>query len=129
MTQSQFRNSRFGLASFNLLVVVYALISRELAWIWLSLVISLPLHSLLKLTVRPALADERRQLVEAKAAQLSFKVFLPILFLTSLSLIVAAQKPEYYYLQALAVVFSYITLLCTAIYAISYLYHDKQTGG
>ena len=89
----------------------------------------LVLMSLLKTRVEGVVVDERQSLVAGQAAQVSFQILLPILLLISVILLMAGGNQEWHYLQALGVIFAYITCLGCVIYAVTYWYFNRKTGG
>lgn len=86
------------------------------------------LTSLFRLKVSAILTDERQHLVQAQAVQASFQILMPILLFSSLTLLIGFNQ-KWAYLQALGVILSYIFVLGTIIYALSYWYFDRQSGG
>ena len=93
------------------------------------LVLYMLLVSLMKLRVEGVLVDERQVLVSEKAAQVSFRILLPILGLASLGLVMAGNETYFTYVRALGVILSYVTCLGLAVYVLSYWFFDRQSGG
>lgn len=89
--------------------------------------IGMVIVSFLKTQVTDAVDDERLNDIHEKAAMTSFRIMLPILGLTSLTLIYSAGGP-FYFLYVLGVVLGYITCLGVAIYLISYWYLNRKYG-
>lgn len=85
--------------------------------------------SLLKARVDGVLIDERQSYVAGKAAQTSFQILVPILFLTSAALLVDARLSDFGYTKAIGIILAYITCLALVIYGVVYWYFNRQTGG
>ena len=85
--------------------------------------------SLLKQRVDGVLEDERQLQMSGKAAQISFQILLPILMLTSLALLTGRQEGQSFYVTAVGMILSYISVLALLIYLIAYFYFDRKSRG
>lgn len=74
------------------------------------------------------LVDEREISLRQKAAHLTYAIFTPVIGLSSFFLLVFARG-EYHYLEALGLVLAYLTLFIIGLYALTYLYLNRQHGG
>ena len=74
------------------------------------------------------LVDEREITLRQKAAHLTYAIFMPVIGLSSFLLLVFARG-KYHYLESLGLVLAYLTLFIIGVYALSYLYLNKQHGG
>jgi len=72
--------------------------------------------------------DEREKTVREKAAQMTYAIFAPTIGLGSFVLTMFARG-EFYYLESLGMVFTYLTLFIIALYSISYHFLNKKYGG
>lgn len=80
--------------------------------------------------------DEREKTVQEKAARMAYAIFAPTIGLTSVLLLLPAKggfsifsKGEWLFVEALGMVFAYLSLFLIAIYAISYHFFNKKLGG
>lgn len=73
--------------------------------------------------------DEREEAVREKAAQATYAIFAPTIGLGSFFLMMLAQKKEFYFIEALGMVFAYLTLFMLVLYAISYHFFNRKYGG
>ena len=80
--------------------------------------------------------DEREKTIREKAAQLTYAIFAPtlgigafLLLVPSSGMVAVFSKGEFAYLEALGMIFAYLTLFLIALYAISYSYLNRKYGG
>lgn len=74
------------------------------------------------------LVDEREISLRQKAAHLTYAIFTPVIGLSSFFLLIFARG-EYHYLEALGLVLAYLTLFIIGLYALTYLFLNRQQGG
>ncbi|NMC36035.1 DUF2178 domain-containing protein [Candidatus Beckwithbacteria bacterium] len=129
MTILKYKTIKITLFAFLVVSVAVAIWQNMPFLIFLELGFYMALISLLKTSVRGILLDERQQQVREKAAQSSFQILLPLLFLTSIALITGGRREDFYFIKGLGIILGYITLLGLAIYGLIYWYFDKKTGG
>jgi len=80
--------------------------------------------------------DEREVKVQEKAARMAYAIFTPTLGLTAFLLLLPAKGGfsifsggEWLFVEALGMVFAYLSLFLIALYAISYHFLNKKYGG
>lgn len=72
--------------------------------------------------------DEREKTIREKAAQATYAIFAPVIGFGAFFLTLFGRG-RFAYLEALGMVFSYLTLFFIALYAISYKYFSREFGG
>ena len=72
--------------------------------------------------------DEREQSVREKAAQLTYMIFAPTLGLSALALLILSDQQDYF-LMALGIIFSYLTLFLITLYTLSSFFINRKFGG
>lgn len=80
--------------------------------------------------------DEREATIQEKAARLTYAVFTPTIGLASFFLLLPSHgglsvfsRGEWLFLEALGMVFAYLTLFLIALYSISYHFFNRKYGG
>jgi len=72
--------------------------------------------------------DEREVTLREKAANLTYAIFTPTIGLSAFFLLLLARG-EFYYLESLGLILAYLTLFIIGLYALTYLYLNRQYGG
>jgi uncharacterized membrane protein len=72
--------------------------------------------------------DEREQTIKEKAANATYAIFAPTIGIGAFILLLWARG-EFLYLEALGIVFAYLTLFLITLYAISYHFFSRKYGG
>lgn len=129
MKVKNFKIFKLVLFSLEILAVGYALWSGYAAIAFLGIGLYMVLVTLIKTRVDGVLADERLNRVSEKASEISFKILMPMLLLTSVAMMMGGGSENFYYIRALGVVLSYVTSLGLFIYLLAYWYFDRETGG
>lgn len=127
MDKNTFRKINLLLFFLMLGLLIYSLISGNVFVAFTSTLLYMMLISLIKIRIRGVLIDERQIQISGKASGLSFRVLLPILILTSISLLIGGGDERFHYLRALGIIIAYITILAILIYSITYWCFDKKT--
>lgn len=80
--------------------------------------------------------DEREVKVQEKAARMAYAIFAPTIGLTAFLLLLPAKggfsifsRGEWLFVEAVGMIFAYLSLFLIAIYAISYYFLNKKYGG
>ncbi len=84
--------------------------------------------SFLKILVKDVIEDERIEEVHEKATRASFKILMPILGLTAITLFYAGDGP-FYFLRSLGIILAYVTCVGLVVYLIAYFYFNRKYGG
>lgn len=135
MTVKEFKLVKLVLMLGLVVVVIGAMFLDNTAMkqgslvVFLGLGVYMVLVSLLKTRVDGVLEDERQLEVAGNAAQVSFRILMPILLLSSAALIMGGGSQEFYYIRALGIVLSYVTCLGLVIYLLAFWYFDRRSGG
>jgi len=81
-------------------------------------------------------ADEREITVQEKAARMAYAIFTPSIGIASFLLLLPAKggfsvlaKGEWLFLEALGLIFAYLSLFLIVVYTISYHFFNRQYGG
>lgn len=127
MTIKQYQRLRATVAVFIGMTVSIASIQNSQALGIASVLTGILFLSAVRHKVK-IVVDERELSVRQQAAQWTYAIFAPTLGLGSFILFLFARE-EYYYIQALAMVFAYLTLYLIALYAISYHFFNHKYGG
>lgn len=72
--------------------------------------------------------DEREQTMREKAASATYGIFAATIGISAVLLLLFSRR-GYLYLEAVGLVFAYLTLFLIALYAISYQYCARKYGG
>ncbi len=72
--------------------------------------------------------DEREQTMRDKAASATYGIFAATIGVSAVLLLLFSRR-GYLYLEAVGLVFAYLTLFLIAVYAISYQYFTRKYGG
>ncbi len=72
--------------------------------------------------------DEREQTMRDKAASATYGIFAATIGISAVLLLLFSRR-GYLYLEAVGLVFAYLTLFLIALYAISYQYFTRKYGG
>lgn len=72
--------------------------------------------------------DEREQTIREKAAASTYTIYAVTIGSSAVILLVAAQGGSVY-LEALGLIFAYLTLFLIALYAVSYQFFNRKYGG
>jgi uncharacterized membrane protein len=72
--------------------------------------------------------DEREQTIREKAAASTYTIYAGTIGISAVILLAAAQRGSVY-LEALGLVFAYLTLFLIALYAVSYQFFARKYGG
>lgn len=72
--------------------------------------------------------DEREQTMREKAASATYGIFAATIGISAVLLLLFSRR-GYLYLEAVGLVFAYLTLFLIALYAISYQYFARKYGG
>lgn len=72
--------------------------------------------------------DEREQSLREKAAASTYTIYAGTIGLSAVILLVAAQR-GFVFLEALGLIFAYLTLFLIALYAVSYQFFNRKYGG
>ena len=72
--------------------------------------------------------DEREQTIREKAAAATYAIFAATIGISAFILLLWARR-GFLYLEALGLVFAYLTLFSIALYAISYHFFNRKYGG
>jgi uncharacterized membrane protein len=72
--------------------------------------------------------DEREQTIREKAASATYGIFAATIGISAVLLLVFARR-GFLYLEAVGLVFAYLTLFLIALYAISYQFFNRKYGG
>lgn len=82
------------------------------------------------------IADEREQIIQEKAARLTYAIFAPVLGIAAFLMLLPTKggisvfnKGEWLFIESLGMVFAYLTWFLFVIYAISYHFFNKKFGG
>lgn len=80
--------------------------------------------------------DERETSVQEKAARLTYAIFTPTIGLVAFFLLLPSKgnltifsRGEWLFLEALGMVFAYLTLFLIALYSIAYHFFNRKYGG
>jgi uncharacterized membrane protein len=80
--------------------------------------------------------DEREVKVQEKAARVAYAIFAPTLGLSAVFLLLPAKggfsvfsKGDWLFVEAIGLIFAYLSLFLIALYAISYHFLNKKYGG
>ena len=76
----------------------------------------------------PLAADEREQTIREKAAASTYAIYGGALGASAVILLLGAGR-GFAYLEALGLVFAYLTLFLIALYAVSYQFYNRKYGG
>lgn len=128
MKVSQYKNFKKAMVFFMAMLIGVAVTLKSALIVLLAMGIYMVLITLLRTRVEGVLADERERNAGERAAQVSFQILLPILAMTSLVLVIGGGE-EFYYVQAVGIILSYVTCLGLILYALAYWYFDRKTGG
>lgn len=127
MSIKQYQQVRAAIAVFIGMIVSFATVRNSMVLAVVAVVTGMLFLSAVRAKVKIVI-DEREQSVRQQAAQWTYAIFAPTLGLGSFVLFMFARD-EYYYIEALAMVFSYLTLFLIALYAISYHFLNRKYGG
>jgi uncharacterized membrane protein len=72
--------------------------------------------------------DEREQTIREKAASATYGIFAATIGISAVLLLLFARR-GFLYLEAVGLVFAYLTLFLIALYAISYQFFNRKYGG
>lgn len=72
--------------------------------------------------------DEREQTIRDKAASATYGIFAATIGISAVLLLLFSRR-GYLYLEAVGLVFAYLTLFLIALYAVSYQYFNRKYGG
>ena len=72
--------------------------------------------------------DEREQTIRDKAAAATYGIFAATIGISAVLLLLFSRR-GYLYLEAVGLVFAYLTLFLIALYAVSYQYFNRKYGG
>lgn len=82
------------------------------------------------------MVDEREESIQEKAARSTYAIFVPMFGVTAILLLLPSSglftvfaRGEFAYLEAIGMIFAYLTLFLLAIYAISYYFINRKYGG
>lgn len=79
-------------------------------------------------TNAPLAADEREQTIREKAAASTYAIYGGTIGAGAVILLLGAGR-GFVYLEALGLVFAYLTLFLIALYAVSYRFYNRKYGG
>ena len=94
----------------------------------LSLGLGMVIISFLKTQLKDIVEDERIKEVHEKAARTAFKILMPILGLTAITLYYTGDGP-FYFLRSLGIILGYVTCVGLGVYLLSYFYFNRKYGG
>ncbi len=72
--------------------------------------------------------DEREQTIRDKAASATYGIFAATIGISAVLLLLFSRR-GYLYLEAVGLVFAYLTLFLIALYAVSHQYFNRKYGG
>jgi uncharacterized membrane protein len=72
--------------------------------------------------------DEREQTIREKAASATYGIFAATIGISAVLLLLFSRR-GFLYLEAVGLVFAYLTLFLIALYAISYQFFNRKYGG
>ena len=129
MTVKKYKIIKLFLLLFLIIDLTYSINSGNGFFAFSGLFLYMAILSLLKIKVKGVLYDERQIKVAEQASQKSFNILLPVLLLTSITLLVGSESQQFYYLKAIGIILAYITALSLFIYILTYFYYNKKSGG
>jgi len=112
---------------FLLLTTVGAFLIGNIFWGVVALLAGVIFLILMKLSTKGVVTDERVKLVSKKASHATFTVFTTMIALSSIAFVIIGQD-HYGLLEALGIIFSYMTLFIVTLYGIFYLCFDRGWG-
>jgi uncharacterized membrane protein len=93
------------------------------------LFVGLLFNLLVRSKFRKKLVDERIESISGQASRMTYIITTIFLALLALFLVFSGRRNEDIFIESLGVIFSYIAILNTAVYAISFHYFNKKHGG
>ena len=127
MDNKTFRKFRIGIAVFMSAIVSLAISLENNVLAAASVVVGMAFMVIVR-SKTDVQIDEREKMVREKATQMAYAIFAPTIGLGSFFLILLAKR-ESYFLEAIGIVLSYLSLFLMALYAISHFYYNRKFGG
>jgi len=127
MNNKTYRRYRIGIAIFVAATMSMAVSMDNTILAFSSVIIAIAFMAVVRSKTK-RIVDEREVMVRQKAAQMTYAIFAPTIGMGSLLLILLADESNYY-LEAMGVVLSYLTLFLIALFSISTLYFNRKYGG
>jgi uncharacterized membrane protein len=93
----------------------------------LSLGLGMMVITFLKTKIEEVVEDERISEIHEKSARTAFKILMPILGLTAVTLFYAGSGP-FYFLRSLGIILGYVTCVGLGVYFVAYAYFKKRYG-
>jgi len=126
MRRKDFKRIKLLISVFVLVVMIVAVFSYNIFLAVVGVLSGMLAVRILRIKSKQEIVDERVEKIGDKAARASFLIFTSILAVVSVLLVVV--KKEHVYLQALGVLFSYMTSFMLVLYVLSYRYFEKEFG-
>lgn len=127
MTATTFNRVRLVIMIIIIEMVGFSIYTSRLLLALLAIPTGMLFLNVFKRNVKEVIEDERVTTISQMAARSTLITFIPALALTSL-LFLILSKPEDIFLEAVAVILSYVTMLAIALYAIFYKIFSKKFG-
>lgn len=117
------------LAAFGFMAAVTAVSLWLNNWLLAALGVLVGLLLLALVRARAKVAgDEREQAIREKAAAATYGIFAGTIGVSAV-LLLFFSKRGFLYLEAVGLLFAYLTLFLIALYAISYAFFNRKYGG
>jgi len=127
MNNKTYKWYRMGIAFFVAAMMSIA-VSLDNNWLALSSVVIGMIFMAVVRSKTKRIVDEREVMVRQKAAQMTYAIFAPTIGLGSLLLMLLADESNYF-LEAMGIVLSYLTLFQIALFSIFLVFYNRKHGG
>ena len=132
MNQKKFLQTRLVIYLFVLLIVTFSVIKDSYLLSLIGVVTGFIFSVLARSRYKPV-TDERQIFLHQKAAQTTYSIFIPtialasaILLFPSLSRLSVFSHGEFAFIDAVGIIFAYLSLFSIVIYAVSYHFFNKK---
>lgn len=135
MTKSKYDQLRRSVTFFISILVAISVAAKFFLLSLFAVVTGLIFLALVRSKVKNYV-DEREQLIQEKAALLTYLIFAPTLAIGTFLLLFPSysgldvfSKGEFIYLESLGMIFAYLSLFLISLYAITYNFLNRKYSG
>jgi uncharacterized membrane protein len=126
--EKKYRNIRAAVIVFIVAIIAVSIILNIYLLAIVGILTGILFVSLVRIKTKISV-DEREQTIREKATNITYAIFTPTIALGAFLVIFFANRKEYVYLEALGMIFAYLTLFLITLYTISYYFLNRKYGG